>query len=197
MQPEFTSAACRALAAAAWLDRNDCREMAGPALLLGLWPSRSAALRWVWPAQGSTPRLSAIGGPNWGCEICSICWDIPPAAALRPFEFFFSAARQRLADFPQPLVSPPNISSSDWSPPRAKRRTGFAARGWSAMHCSMKSAISTATPLIGWHWRLASAAMRTRARRRRHPTHTSPKAPARETAGIVSLAGASGWRWPG
>ncbi len=79
--------------------------MSGPALLLGLLaePECRAALRLARAgidAAAVRTRWAQLGD----AEICSICSDIPPAAAVSPFEPFLSAARQRLADFPRPLV---------------------------------------------------------------------------------------------
>ena len=106
MEHEFTSAASRALArAAAWLDRNDCKELSGPALLLGLLaePECRAALRLARDgidAAAVRARWAQLGDS----EIVSICGDIPPPADVAPFEPLLFAVGQRLADFPPPLV---------------------------------------------------------------------------------------------
>ena len=106
MEHEFTSAAGRALGrTAAWLDRNDCSELSGPALLLGLLaePECRAALRLARGGIDATA-VRAHWAQLGDLEIVSICGDIPPPAAVVPFEPLLFAVGQRLADFPPPLV---------------------------------------------------------------------------------------------
>ena len=106
MQYQFTPAAQRALTSAAeWTGREDCGELAAPALLLGLLaePECRAAITLAShgiDAEVVRSRWSELTRRTPSVKVS----DGPPPAFSADVELSLQTAAERLAEYPQPLV---------------------------------------------------------------------------------------------